>query len=157
MTGGLAGDDDRFEETWVWHNERIEPGLIVLCGFYGDAVRIGYGSLGGWDTFGPDRVMTQSNDNILYQLDNQSALELYKQYLGDHVKELPASALLIHTVTENCSCIFCIHGIHANKVKISKKSSLFIYKEVSALGVRSTQNTPRKTRRGAGSRFNCFF
>ncbi len=93
LTGGLAGDDDRFEETWVWHNDRVESGLIVLCGLYGDAIRIGHGSLGGWDTFGPDRKITRSEGNVLYELDNQSALELYKQYLGEHASELPASAL----------------------------------------------------------------
>lgn len=93
LTGGLAGDDDRFEETWVWHNDRVESGLIVLCGLYGDAIRIGHGSLGGWDTFGPDRKITRSEGNVLYELDNQSALELYKQYLGENAAELPASAL----------------------------------------------------------------
>jgi len=94
LTGGMAGDGERFEKTWVWHNDRVESGLIVICGFYGDAIRIGHGSLGGWDSFGPDRVVTRSEGNILYELDDQSALTLYKEYLGDYAKELPASALL---------------------------------------------------------------
>lgn len=116
LTGGLAGDDDRFEETWVWHNDSIEPGLIVLCAFYGDAVRIGHGSLGGWDTFGPDREITRSDGNILYELDNQSALELYKQYLGDHADELPASALRfplsVHSENEELGVVRTILNIN---------------------------------------------
>ena len=93
LTGGLAGDTDRFKETVVWHNDQVEPGLIVLTGFYGNNLQVGHGSLGGWDTFGPDRLITRSEGNILYELDNQSALDLYKKFLGEYASELPASAL----------------------------------------------------------------
>lgn len=94
ITGGLAGDGTQFEETVVWHNDTIESGKILICGFYGDNLIIGHGSKGGWDPFGPTRQVTQSDGNILKELDNKSALALYKEYLGDHAKELPASALL---------------------------------------------------------------
>ena len=93
VSGGLAGDSDRFEETVVWHNDKAEAGKIVICGLYGSAIQIGHGSLGGWDTFGPDRLITRAKDNVLYELDNQSALELYKKYLGEFAEQLPASAL----------------------------------------------------------------
>ena len=63
-------------------------------GFYGDRLRIGYGSLGGWDPFGPDRLVTRSEGNVLYELDGSSALDLYKTYLGSHAANLPASGLL---------------------------------------------------------------
>jgi hypothetical protein len=58
----------------------------------GDAV--GYGSLGGWDSFGPDRVVTRAEGNVLYELDGQPALDLYKRYLGEFADGLPASGLL---------------------------------------------------------------
>ena len=50
--------------------------------------------MGGWDSFGVDRKVTKSKANILYELDGQPALELYKIYLGKHAADLPASALL---------------------------------------------------------------
>ncbi|RLC50856.1 MAG: hypothetical protein DRZ79_03755, partial [Candidatus Cloacimonadota bacterium] len=37
--------------------------------------------------------ITRSEGNILYELDGQSALDLYKIYLGDLAEKLPASAL----------------------------------------------------------------
>ena len=98
ITGGLAGDDDRFEETKVWHNEESQSGLIVICGLYGDAIKVGYGCLGGWDSFGPVRTVTRSVDNVLYELDGENALQLYKDYLGHHATELPVSALLFPLV-----------------------------------------------------------
>ncbi len=69
-------------------------GAVAAVGFYGDRLRIGYGSLGGWDPFGPDRQVTRSVGNVLYELDGSSALELYKTYLGSHAANLPASGLL---------------------------------------------------------------
>ena len=94
VTGGMAGDGSRFEETIVWHNERIEAGLVVVVGLYGDDLQVGHGHLGGWREFGPEREITKSKDNILYELDGKPALELYKQFLGEHADNLPASALL---------------------------------------------------------------
>jgi hypothetical protein len=70
------------------------PDTIAALGFYGNRLRIGYGSLGGWDTFGPERLITSSKGNVLYELDGTSALKLYKTYLGTYAAELPASALL---------------------------------------------------------------
>ena len=94
VTGGLAGDGTAFTETEVWHNEHIEPGLVVLIGFYGADLVMSHGSLGGWDAFGPERLITSSDGNVLHTLDNKPALELYKTYLGEHAEELPSSALL---------------------------------------------------------------
>lgn len=94
ITGGLAGDGDRFEETLVFWDDVPKSDTIALVGFYGNALRIGYGSMGGWDPFGPERLITKSKENVLYELDGKSALEIYKMYLGEHAKGLPATALL---------------------------------------------------------------
>jgi len=94
ITGGLAGDAARFEKTLVGLNEVPSEGNVIAIGFYGKHLKIGFGNKGGWDAFGPERVVTRSDRNVLYELDNQSALELYKSYLGPLSSELPGSALL---------------------------------------------------------------
>lgn len=94
VTGGLSGDGHRFEHTYVIWKGRPERESIVAVGLYGKRLRVGYASLGGWDPFGPERMITRSRDNVLYELDGKSALELYKQYLGEHAQDLPASGLL---------------------------------------------------------------
>jgi hypothetical protein len=94
LTGGLAGDGDRFEETLVLWDGQPQPDTIAVVGLYGDRLKIGFGSQGGWDAFGPERVVTRSMGNILYELDGQPALALYKKYLGEHARDLPASGLL---------------------------------------------------------------
>ncbi len=94
VTGGLAGDQARFEETLVVLDENCDKQTVAAIGLYGNAIKIGYGSQGGWDSFGPDRLVTRSKDNVLYEFDNQPALELYKTYLGDEAAGLPATGLL---------------------------------------------------------------
>lgn len=94
VTGGLAGDGTRFGETLVFCDCAPEKGLIAVVGFYGRNLRIGCASLGGWDSFGPERLVTRSRSNVLFELDGQSVLGLYRKYLGDHAAELPASGLL---------------------------------------------------------------
>ncbi len=94
VTGGLAGDGDRFASTWILKDDAPHSGCISAVGFYGDHVHIGHGSKGGWDAFGLERRVTRSEGNWLYELDDKPALELYKKYLGEQAAGLPASALL---------------------------------------------------------------
>jgi hypothetical protein len=94
VTGGLAGDADRFAETLVHAGGISAPHRVGVVGFYGEGLRVGYGSMGGWEAFGPERRVTRAQGNVLYELDGRSALDLYKQYLGPHAERLPASALL---------------------------------------------------------------
>lgn len=94
VTGGLAGDGDRFGQTWVLKNGKPLSNLVSAVGFYGDAIQIGHGSMGGWDMFGVERLVTGSDKNVLYQLDDKPALQLYKEYLGERASGLPATGLL---------------------------------------------------------------
>lgn len=94
VTGGLAGDGSDFKETLTFLNKHPQKDTVAVIGFYGDRLKVGYGSVGGWDPFGPDRLITKSDGNVLYEVDGRSALELYKVYLGEHAAGLPATGLL---------------------------------------------------------------
>jgi hypothetical protein len=94
ITGGLAGDGERFEETLVCWDGLPRNKIVCAFGLYGNKLKVGYGSQGGWDPFGPERIITKSKGNILYELDGKSALDLYKLYLGEQASELPATGLL---------------------------------------------------------------
>lgn len=94
VTGGLSADGELFQETVVLFGGALERNTVAAVGLYGSRLKVGYGSLGGWDSFGPERQITKANGNVLYELDGQSALALYKRYLGEHASGLPASGLL---------------------------------------------------------------
>ena len=94
ITGGLAGDGSKFQETLTFSDGVPKNNTISAIAFYGHKLKIGYGSVGGWDPFGPERIVTRSKGGVLYELDGKNALELYKQYLGEHAKGLPATGLM---------------------------------------------------------------
>ncbi|WP_418512380.1 FIST signal transduction protein [Corallibacter sp.] len=94
VTGGLCGDAARFEKTLASYNENPKQGEIIAIGFYGETFEASFAIHGGWTPFGPERVVTSSESNVLFELDGQPALDLYKKYLGEKSKELPVAALL---------------------------------------------------------------
>tara|TARA_Y100001956_G_scaffold3197_1_gene3160 strand:- start:5065 stop:6192 length:1128 start_codon:yes stop_codon:yes gene_type:complete len=93
VTGGLAGDCVNFSETQVYTENVKSSGLVAAIGLYGDSLEVSYGSRGGWCSFGIERKVTRSEGNVLFELDDQNALEVYHSYLGDLTEELPSSGL----------------------------------------------------------------
>lgn len=94
ISGGMAGDGTRFGRTLVGLGASLASGQVVAVGFYGDRIRVGCAAGGGWDAFGPRRRITRSKGSVLYELDGQPALDLYRRYLGDRASGLPATGLL---------------------------------------------------------------
>lgn len=92
VTGGLAGDGERFVNTWVLKDGKPASGVVTALGFYGQ-VQISHGSKGGWKPFGPAREVTRAEHNVLYELAGKPALALYKTYLGEMASGLPATGL----------------------------------------------------------------
>ncbi len=94
VTGGLAGDDLSFEQTLVFADGPAQEMAAVAVAFYGEGIHTRIGCKAGWEEFGAQRTVTRSQGNIVYEIDNKPALELYEAYLGDYIKDLPASGLL---------------------------------------------------------------
>ena len=94
ITGGLAGDGKNFKKTLVGLAGAPKQNQIVAVGLYGQNLVVGYSSRGGWEGFGPRRLITRSSGSTLFELDGQPALALYKRYLGDLAAGLPSTGLL---------------------------------------------------------------
>jgi hypothetical protein len=124
VTGGLAGDAADFNETNViGDNGAAGSKIISAIGFYGDSLHVGYGSFGGWDSFGLDRTVTKSENNVLYEIDGVPALELYKSFLGDKADELPGSGLLfplsLRTKTDEAPVVRTILAVDESNQSIT--------------------------------------
>jgi len=93
VTGALAGDGARFQETYILCDSKAKQSRIAAVGFYGDKLNISTGCYAGWSEFGTYRIVTKSENNVVYEIDNEPALDLYKRYLAEHASELPNSGL----------------------------------------------------------------
>jgi hypothetical protein len=94
LTGGLAGDNGAFSQTWTLLDNTVSDKMMLAIGLYGDDLTFAHGSFGGWQSFGPARQATKAIGNVLYELDGEPALEIYRRYLGEYASGLPASGLL---------------------------------------------------------------
>lgn len=94
LSGGLAGDGGKFERTWTLCGGQSHSRGLVGVGFHGDHWQVTHGSYGGWQPFGPVRRVTRCEGNVLYELDGQPALQVYRRYLGEYAAGLPATGLL---------------------------------------------------------------
>ncbi len=160
VAGGLAGDGDKFENTLVGLNEDIAEGNIVAVGFYGEDLVVGCGSKGGWGQFGPTRTITRSDKNVLYEIDGENALELYKKYLGEYAEQLPGSSLLfplsietdgqeiVRTIlnidTENKTMTFAGNLPEGAKVRLMKANLDSLVDAAYDAAEISSMDTPRK-------------
>ncbi len=93
ITGGLAGDNANFSQTYLLNNDKVQDRVVIAVGIYGEHAVVTSGALGGWRPYGPPRKVTKAVKNIVYELDNKPALPLYKMYLGHYANTLPASGL----------------------------------------------------------------
>ena len=93
VTGGLAGDGARFEKTLILANDVPKERRIVAIAFYGEKLHVSSGCYAGWSEFGTQRVITKSEANVVYEIDGEPALALYKKYLGAEAVNLPSSGL----------------------------------------------------------------
>lgn len=81
VVGGSAGDDFQFKKTFQYYNDQVLSGDVVGIGLYGD-FNYGIGVRHGWIPIGVPRIATRSKGNILYELDNKPAVQLYEDYFG---------------------------------------------------------------------------
>lgn len=90
MFGGLAGDDAEFQKNFVFtKNSIIDSGAVVLV-FDSEKVSIEGLNTSGWVGLGKDLSITSAEGNIVYSIDNQPALEVYKKYLSVQDEDMPA-------------------------------------------------------------------
>lgn len=94
ISGGLAGDGNRFQNTFVIFGDEVKTNHAVALGFYGDHIQIFAGTGTGWDPFGPSRIVTKATGNTVYEIDGIPALKLYREYLKEDAQNLPVSGVL---------------------------------------------------------------
>ncbi len=101
IAGGLAGDNASFSGTYVFTNEGIVENGVVAVALDGKDLNVVTDFSFGWIPIGTKMLVTSSEKNQVYTIDNQPAVEVYSRYLGEEAgKTLPAIGiefpLIIH-------------------------------------------------------------
>jgi hypothetical protein len=80
--GGLAADSLKMMRTYVFTNDQLsENGLIALV-LDEEKISLSGMAVGGWRPVGIDYIITGSNGNVLYSINNEPALQFISRYGG---------------------------------------------------------------------------
>jgi hypothetical protein len=83
LFGGMAGDDITFTGTYVFTNNRsTDYGMVALV-LDEEKISLHGMAVSGWKPMGVFRTITKSDDNLIYTIDDQPALEIYLRFLGE--------------------------------------------------------------------------
>jgi signal transduction histidine kinase len=87
LAGGMAGDNGKFQSTYVISGAKLYSKRAVAIMLKGENLRVNNGYSFHWLPIGPTFRVTHSVDNIVYTLDDRPILEVYRDYLGDSVAD----------------------------------------------------------------------
>lgn len=80
--GGLAADGLKLVRTYVFTNDKLtDNGLLALI-FNETKISLHGMAIGGWQPVGMDRIITKSDGNVVYSIDNEPALDFISRYSG---------------------------------------------------------------------------
>lgn len=94
VTGGIASNPRLSPPGYTLSPEGISDHQHIAVGFCSPRIQISNGVSSGWRPFGPTRRVTRSAHHILYELDNEPALAMYRRYLGHHIHDWQTARLL---------------------------------------------------------------
>lgn len=89
LFGGLAGDDAKFKETFAFTNGHATSDGAVVCVFDNDRVAVEGLATSGWVGLGAPKTVTSSEGNVVFSIDGEPALDIYKKYLNIRDVDLP--------------------------------------------------------------------
>ena len=91
VAGGMAGDYSTFTETFVFTKDTILSKGAVAVALNSTHLKIFNDYNYNWQKVGKKLTITKCEENRVYEIDGRSAVETYKEYLGEPVAErLPA-------------------------------------------------------------------
>jgi len=94
VAGGLAGDNATFTQTIVFNEEKVITNGVVVALLYNDDLVVGAKANFGWESIGKVLHITKAKKNVVYEIDNIKAIDIYNKYLGASISEkLPSTGM----------------------------------------------------------------
>ncbi len=82
LFGGLAGDDLRMHGTFVFSTSQVISNGVVVLVFDRNLIELHGTAVSGWKGIGTPKTITRAQGNVVYMIDDQPALDVYRKYLG---------------------------------------------------------------------------
>ncbi len=83
--GAIAGDNFKFKKNYVFNGEKITSRGSVCAVIDSEELTVHTESTCGWSTIGKNLKITDADKNIVKEIDNKKALNVYKYYFGSDI------------------------------------------------------------------------
>ena len=88
ISGGMAGDNSKFEETFVFTQNEITSKGAVAVALYNKDLNIYTDYSFNWETVGKKHIVEKSIKNRVYKIAGMTTVEFYQYYLGNDIGRL---------------------------------------------------------------------
>lgn len=106
LFGGFAGNNLLSQETFVFDSSRVlSDGACVLV-FDQDLIELNGVAASGWKGIGTTKTVTKSRGNLVYEIDNEPAVDIYKKYLDLDDNPLVGAEYPLLVTRKDGSCVF---------------------------------------------------
>ena len=95
IAGGMAGDNGKFKKTYVFDNKKITSCGAVACSLSSNSLKADNYYSFNWQPIGKNFKITKADENIIYEIDNKPALDLYFHYFGKDILNFPLATMEI--------------------------------------------------------------
>ncbi|HEY9018190.1 bifunctional diguanylate cyclase/phosphodiesterase [Thiomicrospira sp.] len=85
VSGGNAGDNDAFKYSLLIHQSQIYQQGVVGVFLINPDLILHNDFVLNWVPIGPKMTVTRCQDDVVFELDHQPVLDVYRHYLGDEV------------------------------------------------------------------------
>ncbi len=145
--GGAAGDDLILKDTFIFSKDNFSNHGVVALAIDMDKINITGARAFGWRGIGKERIVTKSDKNIVYKIDDRSAIDFYKSYLDIDNDDMPQTGIeyplevtmrngqvvyraVLELDEESGSLIFAGHVEEKSRVRLSSPTGKAIIKQV---------------------------
>lgn len=121
VSGGLAGDNNKFAKTFMISQKNIFSGGVVAVALQSETLIVHTSYNLSWRAIGLPMRVTSARDNRVYEIDHKPAVEVYKEFLGDGIVEnMPDSAI-------EFPLIYLHKGVEVARTMIAKEEDCIVY------------------------------
>jgi len=116
--GGLAGDDGKFEQTYVFNEQKSTDSGVSVVVFDNEKIELSGVATSGWIGLGMSLIITKSDGNVVYTIDNKPALDTYLEYLNISIDDMPVVGVeypLLIKRDGNIDALRAVTGIDTEK------------------------------------------
>ena len=87
MAGGISTQTEKSKQYFIGMNENIYTNGIVVASLNSDTLHVDNLYNFGWKSIGVKHKITKARNNRIYEIDNMSAVNFYKKYLGKEIAD----------------------------------------------------------------------